>query len=78
VLVTVPVPAEAAIDANELESILDEAVRSAADNKITGKEITPFLLAELGRKTSGQTLKTNIALLENNARVAAEIALAMS
>lgn len=74
ILVTVPVPERVAIDPVELESILDEAVRSAAEKKVTGKEITPYLLAELSRQTGGRTLETNIALLENNARVAAEIA----
>jgi pseudouridine-5'-phosphate glycosidase len=74
ILVTVPVPDEYAIDAVELEDILDRAVRLASEGKVSGKELTPFLLAELGRQTSGRTLQTNIALLENNARVAVEIA----
>jgi len=41
---------------------------------ITGKEITPFLLAKMSEQSGGRTLAANIALLENNARVAAEIA----
>jgi len=74
ILVTVPVPIDFAIDAAELEIILDAAVRSATEKKITGKELTPFLLAELSEQTRGRTLKSNIALLENNARVATEVA----
>jgi pseudouridine-5'-phosphate glycosidase len=77
ILVTVPVPHESAIDANELESILDTAVRSATQQKVTGKNLTPFLLAELSRQTGGRTLKANIALLENNGRVATEVARAL-
>lgn len=77
ILVTVPVPAVAAIDRSELETILARAIRSATDKRVTGKEITPFLLAELGEQTGGRTIQTNIALLENNARVAAEISRAI-
>ena len=77
ILVAVPVPDEYAIDSVELEDILDRAVRSASEQKVSGKELTPFLLAELSRQTSGRTLQTNIALLENNARVAVEIAKAL-
>ena len=77
ILVTVPVPHESAIDANELESILDTAVRSATQQKVSGKDLTPFLLAELSRQTGGRTLKANIALLENNGRVATEVARAL-
>jgi pseudouridine-5'-phosphate glycosidase len=77
ILVTVPVPAVAAIDRSELETILARAIRSATDKRVTGKEITPFLLAELGEQTGGRTIQTNVALLENNARVAAEISRAI-
>ena len=74
VLVTAPVPAEYEMKAEELERILKDALQLAEDHKIAGKEITPFLLAEMSRGSSGQTLAANIALLENNARIAAEIA----
>jgi pseudouridine-5'-phosphate glycosidase len=74
ILVTAPVPDEFAIDSVELDDILDRAVGLASEQKISGKELTPFLLAELSRQTGGRTLQTNIALLENNACVAVEIA----
>lgn len=77
ILVTVPVPEEFAIDRSELEEILAEALDIAATRNIRGKEITPFLLTEMSEKSEGKTLAANIALLENNARVAAEIALAL-
>jgi pseudouridine-5'-phosphate glycosidase len=77
VLVTVPVPAAAAIERSEIEAILDRALRSAKEKTISGKELTPFLLAEMAVSSGRRTLTANIALLENNARVAAEIALTM-
>lgn len=74
ILVAVPVPEEFELDRTELENILDESLETAEKNSIRGKEITPFLLAEMSRRSDGRTLASNIALLENNARVAAEIA----
>ncbi len=73
ILVTVPVPAEFEIDRSELENILAGALRSADEKNIHGKEITPFLLAQMSNQSGGKTLAANIALLENNARIAAEI-----
>lgn len=77
VLVTVPVPEQFEIERAELESILAEALTLAEKRGIRGKEITPFLLSEMSKRSGGRTLAANIALLENNARVAAEIAVAM-
>ena len=57
-----------------MEELLSDAVHLASELKISGKEITPFLLSQMSEKSSGKTLAANIALLENNARVAAEIA----
>ena len=77
ILVTVPVPESSAMDPIELEAILNESLTLADQQKIKGKDVTPFLLAELSRRSNGRTLASNIALLENNARVAAEIATAI-
>ena len=77
ILVTVPVPDEFAIESAELEEILHEALTLATAKNIKGKEITPFLLTQMSEKSGGKTLAANIALLENNARVAAEVALAL-
>lgn len=74
ILLTVPVPAEFEIDARELETILAEALALADSEKIGGKEITPFLLAQMAQRSNGKTLAANIALLENNAKIAAQIA----
>ncbi len=77
-LVTVPVPVEAEVAASDLQEVLDKALTEAKEKGICGRELTPYLLARAGVLSSGATLKANIALLENNARVAAGIALALS
>jgi len=77
ILLTVPVPAEFEIERGELEKILAEALTLADENKISGKEITPFLLTRMAEKSAGKTLAANIALLENNARIAAHIAVSL-
>ncbi len=77
-LVTVPVPQEFEIESGELETILADALKLAKKNGITGKDVTPFLLAEMSARSEGRTLGANIALLENNARIAAAIAVAIA
>ena len=74
ILLTVPVPAEFEIEREELEKILAEALKLADEKNIGGKEITPFLLAQMSERSTGKTLAANIALLENNARIAAQVA----
>jgi pseudouridine-5'-phosphate glycosidase len=74
VLVTVPVPKEFEIAREKLEEMIEESIRLAEKKRITGKEITPFLLSQMSEKSGGETLAANIALLKNNGRVAAEIA----
>lgn len=78
ILLTVPVPEKFEIEREELEKILNESLQFAAENEISGKEITPFLLSEMSKRSAGKTLATNIALLENNARVAAQVAVDIS
>jgi pseudouridine-5'-phosphate glycosidase len=73
-LVTVPVPAEAEVPEEILNEILAESLVDAEDSKISGRDLTPFLLARMTQLSEGATLRANIALLENNARVAAQIA----
>jgi pseudouridine-5'-phosphate glycosidase len=77
-LVTVPVPAAFAVPANDLKRTLDAALKQADEQNISGRELTPFLLSRMAETSAGSTLKANIALLENNARVAAEIANALA
>lgn len=77
ILVAVPVPEEREIGLAELETLLQHSLAEADARKITGKDITPFLLAQMSERSGGRTLAANIALLENNARIAAEIAKAI-
>ena len=76
-LVTVPVPEESEVPREQLQTVLDEALESAARNGIGGRELTPFLLTQMAERSHGSTLRANISLLENNARVAGEIAAAI-
>ncbi len=77
-LVTVPVPADAEVPGERLETILNESLLEAERKQIAGREVTPFLLSRMQEQSEGATLRANLALLENNARVAAEIARAVS
>ena len=77
-LVTVPVPAAAEIPEAVLKRILDQSLGDAEESHITGRDLTPFLLARMAGLSDGATLRANIALLENNARVAGCIAGALS
>lgn len=74
ILLTVPVPPEFEIEAEILEKILAESLKLADEANICGKETTPFLLSQMSERSAGKTLAANIALLENNARVAAQVA----
>jgi pseudouridylate synthase len=76
-LLTVPVPEEFEVTHEQLQTALDDALQNAERNNITGRELTPFLLTRMAHHSAGATLRANIALLENNARVAAEIAVAL-
>jgi pseudouridine-5'-phosphate glycosidase len=71
-----PAPVGSALAWRELEELIGEALVSAAAEKISGKRVTPYLLEALSRGSGGRTLGANVALLLNNARVAAEIAVA--
>jgi len=73
-LVVVPVPARFEVPAEELQVVLTTALEDAEWKGITGPALTPFLLSQMAERSGGATLQANIALLENNARVAAEIA----
>lgn len=76
-LVTVPVPDGFEVPAPELEAALSAALNEAEHERVGGRELTPFLLSRMSQASEGKTLKANIALLENNARVAARIAAAI-
>ena len=77
-LITVPVPLESELPANELEEATNTALEEAAARGIEGSVTTPFLLRWIARQTNGASIQSNIALLENNASVAAQIAVALA
>jgi pseudouridine-5'-phosphate glycosidase len=73
-----PPPAGAALPCPEVEALIETALDSATKAGIHGKDVTPYLLDHLAKGSRGRTLETNIALLVQNARVAAQIAVAYS
>ncbi|KFB10309.1 pseudouridine-5'-phosphate glycosidase [Nitratireductor basaltis] len=73
-LVANPVPEKDEIPADEMAGFISQAQDDAVRLKISGKEVTPYLLGRLLEITGGRSLATNIALVENNARLAAKIA----
>jgi len=77
-LVTNPIPAEHEITAARLAPVIEAALREAEQKSVTGKEVTPFLLDRVLAATKGESLVANIALVRNNARLAARIALEFS
>jgi pseudouridine-5'-phosphate glycosidase len=76
IVVANPIPAEHAMEAAEIERFIEEALGEADAQGVRGKDVTPFLLARLVEKTGGRSLRANIALVKNNARVGAQIACA--
>jgi pseudouridine-5'-phosphate glycosidase len=74
ILVANPVPAEHEIPRAEMEPHVHLAVQEAASRKISGKEVTPFLLGRIGELTGGRALETNVRLFHHNVRLACEIA----
>jgi pseudouridine-5'-phosphate glycosidase len=73
-LVTNPIPEAYSMDADRINAVIDEAVEDAKKLGIHGKETTPYLLARIKDLTGGDSLASNIQLVLNNARLAAEVA----
>jgi pseudouridine-5'-phosphate glycosidase len=73
-LLCVPCPEETAIPFDQAEAAIKEAQTLAAQKGIHGKRLTPFLLNHLSETTDGATLQSNLALLRQNARIAASLA----
>jgi pseudouridine-5'-phosphate glycosidase len=78
VLVAVPIPVGDALDDDELDAVLAGALADCEAAGISGAGITPFVLGRIGEATEGRSVPANLALAENNARVAAEIATAIA
>ncbi|RWR26883.1 pseudouridine-5'-phosphate glycosidase [Sinirhodobacter populi] len=73
-LVANPIPEEAEIPRAEIIPAIEQALREAAEGHVSAKEVTPFLLSRIFEITQGRSLEANIALVLNNARLAAAIA----
>ena len=73
-LVTVPIPEEWSMDAAYINGVIEQALAEAEMQGVTGKAITPFLLAKIKEITGGSSLASNIQLVFNNVKTAAQIA----
>jgi pseudouridine-5'-phosphate glycosidase len=74
IMVCVPPPVEAALPAEAVSAAIERALAEAQQAQIHGQAVTPFLLKRVGELTHGRSMRANLALLRNNARVAAQIA----
>lgn len=77
-LLTVPVPAEAALSLTEAETAIGRAVADAEAAGVRGGGATPWILGRVAELTNGRSVAANLALIENNARVAGEVAVALA
>lgn len=77
VVVSNPVPAESAMAPDEIDAIIHQSLGEAQQQAVTGKQVTPFLLARIKELTGGRSLATNIALVKHNALVGARLAVAL-
>ncbi|MEP6894205.1 MAG: pseudouridine-5'-phosphate glycosidase [Chloroflexota bacterium] len=77
ILVTNPVPETEAISKSEMEPFIEQANREAHEQGIRGKALTPFLLPRISGLTGGKSMRANLSLLLNNARLAAQISRAL-
>lgn len=73
-----PVPLANEIPASEMNTYIEQALKEATEQNVSGKEVTPFLLGKIFELTSGKSLETNIALVRNNAKIATEIAIELA
>jgi len=76
ILIANPIPAENEVPLPQMEKFIQTALNEAVKENISGKEVTPFLLKYIAEQTKGESLEANIALIKNNAKLGAEIAVA--
>ena len=77
-LVCNPIPKEFSIDSTIIENSINSSMEIAKKNNVKGKDLTPFLLQNITSLTEGETLKSNIKLMFNNAKLAAKIAISFN
>ncbi|MDX1698043.1 MAG: pseudouridine-5'-phosphate glycosidase, partial [Thiohalobacterales bacterium] len=73
-----PPPEQASMDADTMKRVVLRAVEEAAASGVSGKAVTPYLLQRVERLTGGASLEANVALMVNNARLGAQIAVALA
>ena len=73
-----PISEDDQLDKDYIDSIINEAVESANEEGISGKEMTPFLLSKIVDKTNGKSLEANISLVFNNAEIGSKLAVELS
>lgn len=73
-LVVNPIPEADSLDANYINSIIDQAIIDSVKENVSGKDVTPYLLKKIVEETKGESLKANLALVYNNAKIGAKIA----
>lgn len=78
VLIANPIPAAAAMDPEVIQQGIRRALDEAKEKGVRGKNLTPFLLKRLDELTDGKSVEANVALAENNARLAGELAVALA
>ncbi|MCK7606062.1 pseudouridine-5'-phosphate glycosidase [Geobacillus stearothermophilus] len=78
VVIANPVPKEEELEESYITAIIEQALKEAEKQHITGKAVTPFLLDRVKTLTGGKSLKANIALVKNNAALAADLARELS
>jgi pseudouridine-5'-phosphate glycosidase/pseudouridine kinase len=78
ILLAVPIPEAEAVESCEIEKAINTAVKEAEDCGIRGKEVTPFILNRVISLTGGRSLESNIALIKNNAKVGAQVAVELA
>jgi pseudouridine-5'-phosphate glycosidase len=77
VLLTVPIPAEVELDPSLMDATIAAALSDAAEAAVSGAAVTPYVLARIAEATAGRSVPANLALAEENAKVAGEVAVAV-
>ncbi|GLY30255.1 pseudouridine-5'-phosphate glycosidase [Kineosporia sp. NBRC 101731] len=78
VLVAHPIPEADALAPDEIDGIIEQALTDADEQGVTGKDVTPYLLARVNELTGGRSLTANVALIRNNAAFAADLAVELT
>ena len=78
VVITNPIPETDALEEEFINGVIESALKEAKENEISGKNVTPFLLAKVKELTEGRSLEANIALVKNNADVGSKIAVQLN